>query len=60
MNLHLSVTDKKIGGVCGGLGESLDIDPTLIRIIWAASFLFYGVGAILYLLCWAIFPEGEL
>ena len=31
--LHLSTTDKKILGVCGGIGETYDIDPTLIRLI---------------------------
>ena len=31
--LHLSKTDKKIFGVCGGIGETYDIDPTLIRLI---------------------------
>jgi phage shock protein C len=31
--LHLSTTDKKISGVCGGIGETYDIDPTLIRLI---------------------------
>jgi phage shock protein C len=31
--LHRSRTDKKIFGVCGGIGETYDIDPTLIRII---------------------------
>lgn len=31
--LHLSRTDKKIFGVCGGIGETYDIDPTLIRLI---------------------------
>jgi phage shock protein C len=56
-NLHLSSTDSMIGGVCGGLSETLGIDPTIIRLIWAASFFLWGVGGILYLLCWTIFPE---
>jgi phage shock protein PspC (stress-responsive transcriptional regulator) len=30
--LHLSSTDKKIFGVCGGIGETYDIDPTLLRL----------------------------
>ena len=32
--LHRSSKDKMICGVCGGLGEYLDVDPTLIRLIW--------------------------
>jgi phage shock protein PspC (stress-responsive transcriptional regulator) len=31
--LYLSKTDKKICGVCGGIAESLDIDPTLVRLV---------------------------
>ena len=31
--LYLSKTDKKIFGVCGGIGETYDIDPTLIRLV---------------------------
>jgi phage shock protein C len=31
--LHLSKADKKIFGVCGGIGETYDVDPTLIRLI---------------------------
>ena len=32
--LYLSDTDKMIGGVCGGLAQYFDIDPTIVRIIW--------------------------
>ena len=32
--LYLSDTNKKIGGVCGGLGEYFDVDPTLVRVIF--------------------------
>jgi phage shock protein PspC (stress-responsive transcriptional regulator) len=56
-NLHLSSTNSIIGGVCGGLGETLGIDPTIIRVLWTASFFLWGIGSILYLMCWIIFPE---
>jgi phage shock protein C len=31
--IYRSTTDKKIFGVCGGIGEAYDIDPTLVRIV---------------------------
>ncbi|SFC00697.1 PspC domain-containing protein [Butyrivibrio sp. YAB3001] len=42
--------ERKIFGVCGGLGEYLGIDPTIIRVIWAVMFLSGGSGAVLYLI----------
>jgi len=49
--------DKKIAGVCGGLGEYFDIDPTIIRLIWVASVLAWGSGLLAYILAWIIVPE---
>jgi len=57
--LHRSLTDRRIGGVCGGVAEFLDADPTIIRLIWALSFFIFGAGGILYLLLWFILPLGE-
>jgi phage shock protein PspC (stress-responsive transcriptional regulator) len=41
--------DRKIFGVCGGVAEYFDFDPTVVRIIWAVFALSGGAGAILYL-----------
>lgn len=61
MNKRLtrSATDKQIGGVCGGVAEYLGWDATLIRIA-AVVLLILGFGtmAIVYLVCWAVMPEG--
>jgi phage shock protein PspC (stress-responsive transcriptional regulator) len=46
-----------IGGVCGGIGKHLGIDPTLIRLVWAAAIFIYGTGLLLYILAWIIIPE---
>lgn len=60
--LHLSTTDKKLFGVCGGIGETYDIDPTLIRLIVvmlciATALIPVGVT---YLVAAAIMPKpGE-
>lgn len=57
--LYLSDTNKVIGGVCGGIGEYLGIDPTVIRLIWAMLSLlsaFVG-GILLYLIAMFIIPR---
>lgn len=58
--LTRSESDRVLGGVCGGLGEYFDIDPTLIRLGFVAATLFGGSGPIMYLIAWLIIPsEGE-
>ena len=54
--LYRSVNDKKIAGVCGGLAKYLNIDPTVIRVIWALIAL-GGAGIVAYLVCALIIPE---
>jgi len=48
--------DRKIAGVCGGLAEYINIDPTVIRVIWALVGL-TGAGVVAYLVCALIIPE---
>ena len=55
--LYLSRTDKKIAGVCGGLGEYFDIDSTLIRIIFLVFLLVIGGGLLAYIICWIAMPK---
>ena len=47
----------KIFGVCGGLAEYFDIDPTIIRVIWAVLAFACGTGAIAYLICALCIPK---
>jgi phage shock protein PspC (stress-responsive transcriptional regulator) len=54
--LYRSDKDRIIGGVCGGIAEYLNTDPTLIRLIWALGSLVWGVGIIAYLVAWIIIP----
>ncbi len=42
---------KKISGVCGGIGEYLDIDPTIVRLIWVVFTLAGGCGILAYIIC---------
>ncbi|HOK05782.1 MAG TPA: PspC domain-containing protein [Syntrophales bacterium] len=56
--LYLSTTDKKIAGVCGGLGEFFDKDPTLFRILFILLILFsFGFGVLAYLAMWLVIPS---
>ena len=58
--LALSRRDKKIGGVCGGFAEYLEIDSTLVRLIWIALAFLGGWGLIAYLVAWIVMPlEAE-
>jgi phage shock protein C len=59
--LLLSATDSKIAGVCGGIGEYLGIDSTVVRLIWAALSVVPGgfIGGILaYIFAWVIIPKA--
>jgi phage shock protein PspC (stress-responsive transcriptional regulator) len=58
--LALSKTDKKITGVCGGFAEYLDMDPTLVRLIWVIMALCVGWGVVGYLVAWIVMPEAPL
>jgi len=49
--------DRVIGGVCGGLGRYLNVDPVLLRIAAVALALSGGVGVLAYLVAWVLIPE---
>ena len=46
-----------IAGVCAGVAEYVDTDPTIIRLIWALGSLLWGAGIIAYILAWIIIPR---
>ena len=54
--LYRNTENKMIAGVCSGLAEYINIDPTIIRLIWALIAL-SGAGLIAYLLAAIIIPE---
>ena len=55
--LYKSQTDRKLAGVCGGLAEYLNIDSTLIRLIWVLLFFMAGSGLLAYLICALVIPD---
>ena len=54
--LYRNTRNKMIAGVCSGLAEYINIDPTIIRVIWALVGL-SGAGVVAYLICALIIPE---
>lgn len=48
---------KMLCGVCAGLAEYFDIDPTLVRVLWAVISLGYGIGLLAYIVCAIVFPD---
>ena len=57
VRLYRSVDDRMIGGVCGGLGSFLGIDPIFIRLLFILLLFGSDFGFILYLLLWVLIPE---
>jgi phage shock protein PspC (stress-responsive transcriptional regulator) len=55
--LRRSATDRKIAGVCGGLGRWLNVDPLVFRVVFAVLALFGGAGLLAYGLAWLLVPD---
>jgi phage shock protein PspC (stress-responsive transcriptional regulator) len=56
--LYRSTTDRMLGGVCGGLGGYLALDPILLRLFFVLLTLAGGSGVLIYLLLWLLIPAG--
>jgi phage shock protein C len=48
---------RKIAGVCAGLAEYLDLDVTLIRLVWLIVVIFAGAGLVAYVIAWIVMPD---
>jgi phage shock protein C len=57
--LQRSRANRKIAGVCAGLADYVDMDVTLMRLLWAVVTILSGIapGIIAYLVAWIIMPE---
>jgi len=58
--LFRSTKNKMIGGVCAGLGDYFDVDPTLVRLVTLALFFAAGCGLLCYLVAWIVVPEEQV
>ena len=59
--LYRSVADRKLGGVCAGIGEFVGLDPALVRLLWVVLSVFPGAilgGFLVYVICWILIPEA--
>jgi phage shock protein C len=54
--LMRSSTDKKLGGVCAGLANYFDLDPTIVRVVWLLAVFLAGTGILAYLILWIVLP----
>ena len=55
--LYRTKTDRKLAGVCGGVAEYFNIDPTIVRVVWALLAFFYGTSILLYVIMAFVVPE---
>src|SRR6187549_2918123 len=55
--LRRSVTDRKVAGVAGGLGRHLNVDPTILRVLFVVLCFFGGAGFVAYGVAWLLVPE---
>ena len=54
------VNGKMIAGVCAGIANYFDIDPTIVRIIYVLMFFMLGTGILLYLILWLVIPQEKI
>ena len=54
--LYRSASDRMLLGVCGGIGEYLNVDSTIIRLLWAIIVFWGGIGILAYLVAAVIIP----
>ncbi|MBU4446594.1 MAG: PspC domain-containing protein [Candidatus Marinimicrobia bacterium] len=59
--IYRSITDQKLAGICGGLGEMFNIDPTVIRLLFVFAAIATGVFPLVvtYIIGWIIIPEEK-
>lgn len=58
--LYRSRTDAMIGGVCGGLGTYLNVDPILFRLLFVLALIIGGSGLLVYIILWIVIPEEQI
>jgi phage shock protein C len=58
--LYRSRSDRMIGGICGGLGKYLNVDPTLVRLLFVLGAFMGGPGLLVYLIMLLVVPEEPL
>ena len=57
--LKRSSSDRVLGGVCGGLGAYLGVDPIIVRVVAVVLAFFGGAGILFYLAAWLLVPSDD-
>lgn len=57
MSKKLVKGEKKIFGVCSGLANYFDIDPTVMRLLFVVAFLGFGTGLLIYIIMAVVMPD---
>lgn len=52
------INNRRIAGVCAAFAHYLDVDVTLVRLLWLAAVLLAGTGIVAYLIAWIVIPTG--
>ena len=55
--LSRPMRDKSVAGVCAGFARYLNVDVTVVRIVWLSTAIFFGWGFIAYIIAWIIMPK---
>lgn len=55
--LQRSTSNKMIAGVCAGIANYFNMDPTIIRVLYVLMVFFAGFGILLYLILWLVIPS---
>lgn len=59
--LYRSLANRRIAGVCGGIGEYFNIDPTVVRLLFVLGFFLTGTATFwLYVILWIVVPESNI
>ena len=58
--IYRSKNDRRISGVCGGIAEYFDADPTVIRLLWILFCAMGGSGILAYIICMIVFPRKDI
>jgi phage shock protein PspC (stress-responsive transcriptional regulator) len=57
--LYRNPFDKVLGGVCSGIANYFDVDPVILRLIFAVLFLTFGIGFLAYIIAWIVIPAAK-
>ena len=57
--LTRSLNDKMLAGVCGGIANHMNIDPTIVRLIFVLAVFLGFAGVLAYLIMWIVVPKEQ-